>query len=65
MWSTGNFHFIPTEESAANKWLYTATNFGTGLCSGYAVGPWETRGAASVRPPDARDAVTIASSLSS
>ena len=47
MWSTGNFNFIPTEESAANKWLYTATNFGTGLCNGYAVGPWETRGAVS------------------
>lgn len=33
MWSTGNFNFIPTEESAANKWLYTATNFGTGFAT--------------------------------
>ena len=36
VWSTANFTFIPTEESALDKRMYTVTNFGTGLCGGYA-----------------------------
>ena len=47
VWSTANFIYIPTEESALDKRMYTVTNFGTGLCGGYAIGPFETRGAAS------------------
>ena len=47
MWSTANFTFIPTEESALDKRMYTVTNFGTGLCGGYAVGSFETRNATS------------------
>lgn len=47
VWSTANFTFIPTEESAHDKRMYTVTNFGTGLCGGYAVGSFETRNATS------------------
>ena len=47
VWSTANFTFIPTEESALDKRMYTVTNFGTGLCGGYAVGSFETRNATS------------------
>lgn len=33
VWSTANFTFIPTEESALDKRMYTVTNFGTGFAA--------------------------------